>query len=690
MFYVDIDGKRRRVYKQSDGGFYMYVTKRLKKTLEDPDVYQASPKPKKHKIPANLGLLMSQNEALKARVEELEKAVDDDLSRNDQDYADLVSERDDLTNRIQDFEETLQRTDSASEDQLEKLSTLDKALAECKAEIDELRRINAAKDAGFRQEIENIRISKEAEKMAEMEKLTRANADKEKELRRQIEGTKDAEKKAEITELLRINAENLEQQLRELKTFKDTECNLKIAELRSANETEFRRQLDTTGRERLSEIEALRRAGADNEKEFRRQLENKGTEIEELLSASDKKERGFKQQLESKELEHRLTVEELRRAGVEKEKELRQQLENERGAGTDKEKAFGQQLENIQKNKDKECGVLLNAKDVEYAQLSALYKDLQEKSGTAIKSVMEGTASQKAIDEITQAHASEVEQLKLQILEMESAKEDEIEHRTQQLSNEITELEDVIKKADAKHQREMDALGEQFGKECDSELEARVRAVSEEYEARIGSVRDALQKEKSELNDALSTESRSLEECFASKETKIQQIRSELERANSSIREQLEQCETQSAEKAELSSAVILEKDAELKKRDKQISKLEIDKNRCKTELEDELAAITDLFAKNEQLKHENGRISVELESRDTTISALEADLNELRGAYETVEIERDSYKRTYEEFATFFADLRATVLDEPYNSPVRVLLRSFITRLNPDSTIDF
>ena len=179
MFYVDIDGKRRRVYKQSDGGFYMYVTKRSKKSVGKKGVYEANPIPRKTKIPANLSALMSQNKALQKRIDDLEKNLDDVMITGSpllpllpsspgvvpsppspglssppwapsppsvpspvysiDAYNALMLERDELIREIEKMERDFQNAESTSEEQLQRLADLDNALIACKNELEMVR-----------------------------------------------------------------------------------------------------------------------------------------------------------------------------------------------------------------------------------------------------------------------------------------------------------------------------------------------------------------------------------------------------------------------------------------------------------------------------------------------------------------------------------------------------------------------
>ena len=145
MFYVDIDGKRRRVYKQSDGAFYMYVSKKYKKNVAKKAVYEANPIPKKVKIPAKLAGVMTQNKEFQRTIQELEdkldKATNDCLKSPeiDAEYKQLIAERNELRSRIEECERDLAQKQEASEESLSELSNCDTALAECNKEINNVR-----------------------------------------------------------------------------------------------------------------------------------------------------------------------------------------------------------------------------------------------------------------------------------------------------------------------------------------------------------------------------------------------------------------------------------------------------------------------------------------------------------------------------------------------------------------------
>ena len=178
MFYVDIDGKRRRVYKQSDGGFYMYITKRSKKTVKK-GVYEADPIPRKVKISANLNALMTQNKKLQAKLDELQgkmemeclsgfssvpsgvpsasaspldvpvvapySPVQSDRSvspiaslSEEERFRELIEERDLLKAQIKEIESQLQKSQTATREKLEEIAQKDEAKKLCDDEIRKL------------------------------------------------------------------------------------------------------------------------------------------------------------------------------------------------------------------------------------------------------------------------------------------------------------------------------------------------------------------------------------------------------------------------------------------------------------------------------------------------------------------------------------------------------------------------
>ena len=76
MLYVIIGGKKRRVYEKN-GSYYIYVTKRTKHNIDNNQVFESEPTPRKSIISNKLNKAMDENKKLSDMLERLQKRLED-------------------------------------------------------------------------------------------------------------------------------------------------------------------------------------------------------------------------------------------------------------------------------------------------------------------------------------------------------------------------------------------------------------------------------------------------------------------------------------------------------------------------------------------------------------------------------------------------------------------------------------